>query len=123
RAKEGRATGELAQARQRFEEAHEIRARLHREDEANPLWAIALSQSLVRIGDVKVDAEKNYSGARADYQRGLELTIEVLKREPAKVQWQRELSWGLFKVGDMLLREQQVAEGIVHYEQALCARR
>jgi hypothetical protein len=118
-----RARKEFGAARTLFDRAHAIRVRLHAEEKDNLTWMFALSQSLVRIGDLKVEPEKNLAGAKADYQNALQLIIEVVKREPDQLKWQRELSWDFNKVGDILLKENKVADGLAMYEMGLRTRR
>ncbi len=117
------AAGEFATARQLFEQAYAIRQRLHKDDPGNPTWAFALSQSLVRLGDLRVSPDKDYPGAAKNYQDALALIIGLVGQQPDNVDWQRELAWDLNKVGDILCLTNDLDAGLVKYEQGLGTRR
>jgi len=117
------APAEFDAARQLFGQAHDILEGLHNEDNENPTWAFDLSQNLVRSGDLKVMPDKDYPGAKENYQNALALIVEVVKREPDNVNWQRELSWDLNKVGDILCLTGDLDGGLVRYGQGLVTRR
>ncbi len=116
---------EFAIAQKLFDEAHAMRLRQFRDDRENPIWAFGLCQSLVRIGDQKANPGKDQPGAKADYREALALIVDVFRRDPESHDWkrERELSWCLNKVGDILLEEQKVEAAFDMYQKGLCTRR
>jgi hypothetical protein len=114
----------FAAARKLFDQAYEIRVRLREEDKNNAAWAFDLSQSLVRIGDLKVIPERDLAGAKADYQQALQLMIEVLSQQPDNETWQHELAWDFNKFGETLLLSDNDLPGCLDmYAKGLCIRR
>src|SRR5262249_47728150 len=82
------------------------------------------SKILVRMGDL--DAKAKHNGeAFANYDRALGVSIDMHLRKPEDERWQRELSWGLNKVGDLALEGSQPdpAKALDLFEAALCIRR
>lgn len=116
---------EFEKSRRMFDEAIEIRIRLYNEDKENHERAFQLSQSLVRIGDHKDRPEKNLAGAKADYERALELMIAAISRDPEEKEekYVRELSWAFNKIGDILVLQKDPEAAIERYEKGLCVRR
>ena len=76
----------------------------------------------MRIGDVDAFPGNDDAKAEAEYDQALGVAIDILKREPDVLDWQRELSWDYNKVGDA--RSARDPKGALEaYERSLCARR
>ncbi len=122
---QGGNAGQFAAAQKLFDESHAMRLRQFHDDRDNPIWAFGLSQSLVRIGDQKVNPGNDRAGAKTDYRQALSLIVDVFRRDPNSNDWkrERELSWCLNKVGDILLEDKKVEEAFDMYQKGLCTRR
>jgi tetratricopeptide (TPR) repeat protein len=117
------AAAEFDTAGKLFQQSYDIRERLHKQEPDKPTWAYAMSQSLVRMGDLKVSPAKDYAGARTNFEGALALIKEVVRREPDNVTWQRELAWDFNKVGDILRLTGDVQDGLASYDNGLRTRR
>jgi tetratricopeptide (TPR) repeat protein len=120
-------SGHFDAAANLLHKAHPIHTRLHSANRTNAAWAIGLSKCLVRMGDLKVEASKDVTGARADYQHALDLILDALRHDPDNEKLQRECSWDLSKIADTLahprLREKDSVGALRMYGKALCIRR
>ncbi|MFI4997792.1 MAG: hypothetical protein ACHQAQ_18660, partial [Hyphomicrobiales bacterium] len=86
-------------------------------------FAYGLSLSFVRLGDLVV--QENPQEARDLYRQALDNTASMLRRELDKIDWQRELSWNLNKLGDASLRldPPDASAARSAYAAGLCVRR
>jgi tetratricopeptide (TPR) repeat protein len=126
-----RMLGQLKDAGARYDQALAIRQRLRRDNTEIVQFIHGLSLSLVRVGDLKLTAYKDegaryedaLEAARANYDEASNVSIEVFRREPDDVRWQRELSWTFNKVGDIRMRLKKFSDALDAYEKGLCTRR
>jgi hypothetical protein len=86
-------------------------------------FAYGLSLSFVRLGDLVV--QEHPQEARDLYRQALDNTASMLRRELDKIDWQRELSWNLNKLGDASLRldPPDASAARSAYAAGLCVRR
>jgi tetratricopeptide (TPR) repeat protein len=121
----------FTEAGTRYDQAFVIRQRLRREYPDTVKFQHALSLSLVRIGDLRLQSYKEANipekdaveAARISYEEALNISLDVIRREPDEVRWQRELSWTFNKVGNIRTRLKQFSDALVVYEKGLCIRR
>lgn len=126
-----RMLGRLKDAGARYDQALAIRQRLRRDNPDIVKFIHGLSLSLVRIGDLRLASYKDegaryedaVEAARANYDEALNVSIEVFRREPDEVKWQRELSWTFNKVGDIRMLLKKFSDALDVYEKGLCTRR
>lgn len=88
-------------ARRRFEASLALRTKMLESKAEDCPRGFALCQSLVRLGDVQIDHDKDYDKAKATYRKALDTIVGVLKRQPEEPRWVRELSWCFKKNGDV----------------------
>lgn len=113
----------FAAAQKSYEQSYNERTELHQADGSNPLWMYGLSQSLVRLGDLALDWHHDLPAATADYRQALKVISAVVEEDANNIQWQRELSWDLMKVGDALRRSKDPQDALAIYEDQLGVRR
>jgi eukaryotic-like serine/threonine-protein kinase len=121
----GGAQKELETAYALYDQAYDIRKRLSAAQPESSDWSVGLSNSLVRMGDVKMIAGTGVDVGQAIdfYQRGLAKMLEVVRREPNSDKWLRELSWEYKKFGDILEKKASHPEAVKNYACSLCIRR
>lgn len=102
RAKNPDAKDRFVESRSQFDKAYAIRIALFELDSNDLDRCFALSQSLIRLGDCKAFPDKNPGEAFKDYERALGLAAQSLTLRSDDVKYQREFTWPLSKVADML---------------------
>jgi hypothetical protein len=126
-----REDNKIAEARERFQEALWIRTRLVAASPERDDWALGVSLSYVRLGDL--EQKTDLSAARKYYELSLRNAAAFFLRNPDSERWQRELSFDFNKVGDveLLTGEQDVKGGgapfnlsgaLIDFNNSLCVR-
>jgi hypothetical protein len=126
-----REDSKIAEARERFQEALWIRTRLIAVSPERDDWALGVSLSYVRLGDL--EQKTDLSAARKYYELSLRNAATFFLRNPDSERWQRELSFDFNKVGDveLLTGEQDVKAGgatftlssaLIDFNNSLCVR-
>jgi len=70
------------------------------------------------LGDVQLAAEHG-GPARASYERAKAIAEDLVRRDPANTEWQRDLSVSHTKLGDLLVREGDRAGALAAYRAGL----
>ncbi|MFI5010727.1 MAG: hypothetical protein ACHQAY_00105 [Hyphomicrobiales bacterium] len=106
-----REDGNAAEARKRFLDVLWVRTRLVATSPDKDDWAMGLSLSYVRLGDL--ERSTDLAAARKYYELSLQNAADFFLRNPTSERWQRELSFDFNKVGDvkLLSGERDLKEG------------
>jgi eukaryotic-like serine/threonine-protein kinase len=115
-----------------YERALAIRRQLVKEAPENIEWALGLSWSHVRLGDLPYGKAKAVEdpqrgklldAARQEYQEALINTIRVLERNRESALVHRELSWNFNKLGDVEMLAGNFAGALDDFTKGACVRR
>jgi Novel STAND NTPase 1 len=96
-----REDNKIGEARESFLKALRIRTRLVAAAPEKDDWALGVSLSYVRLGDLEQRAD--LAAARSYYELAVRNAASFFLRNPNSERWQRELSFGFNKVGDVKL--------------------
>jgi hypothetical protein len=96
-----REENKIAEAREKFLKALRIRTRLVAASPEKDDWALGVSLSYVRLGDLV--QKTDLPAARQYYELALRNAADFFLRNPNSERWQRELSFDFNKVGDAKL--------------------
>ena len=108
------AQGDLAGAKQRYQESLEIRKRLSAADPSSASLQRDVSLSLNKLGDVLV-AQGDLAGAKQRYQESLEIRKRLSAADPSSASLQRDVTaslWRLAGIAGSGVSWQQVAEAL-----------
>lgn len=112
-----RQSGELDAATAHFERAAELRRGLHRRDRKQQDWLVGLIEMITRVGSLEEDAGRalardgkrdaaapHFAKANRFYEELLDVSMGSLFLAPDELKMQSQVTWGLNKHIDQLLR-------------------
>src|SRR6266545_1290656 len=109
------ASGDLAGARERFEEGLEIDERLAASDPSDERAQRDLSIGLDKLGNVLVESG-DLAGARARFEASLKISQRLMEANPTSTIAQRDLSDSLNSLGDVLVTSGDLAGARERFE-------
>ncbi|MDZ7352099.1 MAG: CHAT domain-containing protein [candidate division KSB1 bacterium] len=110
--------GETEAARQYYEKALEIRAKLAAQEPNRADYARDLSVSYERMGDLLRSLGEG-SAARQYYEKALEIAAKLAAQEPNRADYARDLSVSYERMGDLLRSLGEGSAARQYYEKAL----
>ena len=96
--------GKLAEAREAYQKAFELRQSLTETDPSNAHHCWSLAQSYSRLGDV-AQAEGKLADVRAAFEKTHELIQALANADPSNVQWQRDVAEVRGRLAELALRD------------------
>ncbi|MDX2000212.1 MAG: tetratricopeptide repeat protein, partial [Thermoanaerobaculia bacterium] len=112
------ATGDLAGARERFEQSLEILERLARDNSASAEAQLDLSVSYNKLGDL-LETAGDLAGARERFELGLDILERLVRDCPAINNAKRDLSVSYERLGSVLVAAGDLAGARERFEQSL----
>ena len=105
-----------------YEDALTIRRKIAAADPSNMEWQRDLSMTLMKIGEVRLDAEDPMSALVA-YEEALTIRRKLAAADPDNTQGQRDLGAILHKFGDAQFDANDHPAALAAYEESLAIRR